>query len=257
MTSPRTVQLRSWAAERRVTRARARSKSDARSTTSASSTEPRGHPRPRVADQRDRRQVLDARGEPAAGEPLADRPHPVAVLTARHAERAAQVLLVDDHVAERADVVRPHPVAEGLGDRLPLRHQRGDVVAAPGLHLTARPRLVVVVRLVACDHVHPQPDHVREQVAHGPVRAGRHPQVRPLRRQVRHQLDHPLLGPAPLLDCVHGHSQPPRARPRRTRAPARAVTVAHRRAVTQPVVLSQLPSGVCRSYLLCDDQGGV
>ena len=217
MTSPRTVQLRSCvrrpagdqgAGEVEV----GRPEHDLRVVGRA----PR-HPRPRLADQRDRRQVLDARGEPAAGEPLADRPHAVAVLTARHAERAAQVLLVDDHVAERADVVRPHPVAQRPGDRLPLRHQRRDVVAAPGLHLTARPRLVVVVRLVTGDHVHPQPDHVREQVAHGPVRAGRHPQVRPLRRQVRHQVDHPLLGPAPLLDGVHGHTQPPRARPRRTR----------------------------------------
>ena len=39
--------------------------------------------------------------------------------------------------------------------------------------------------------------------------------VRPLRRQVRHQVDHPLLGPAPLLDGVHGHTQPPGAPHRR------------------------------------------
>ena len=180
---------------------------------------PAGGPGPGVADERDRRQVLDPPGEPA-GEPLADRPQPVGVLAARDAKCAAQVLLVDDHVAERADVVRPHPRPEGFGDRLPLGDERGDVAVAPLGDVLARPRVVVVVRLVTGDDVHAEADHVREEVAHGPVRARGHRHRGTVGRQVRHQVDHPLLGPAPLRDGVHGHTQPPGApcRPARPRA---------------------------------------
>ena len=51
---------------------------------------------------------------------------------------------------------------------------------------------VVVVRLVTGDDVDAEPDHVREQVAHGPLRTRGDPDRRPLRRQRR-----PARSPAP------------------------------------------------------------
>ena len=54
------------------------------------------------------------RGEPA-GHPVADDPQAVAVTAADDADRAAQVLLVDHHVVERAAAVLPHPGHQGVG----------------------------------------------------------------------------------------------------------------------------------------------
>ena len=84
--------------------------------------------------------------------------------------------------------------------------------------LPRRPLRVVVVGLVAGDDVGAQPDHVREQVAHRPVRAGGHAQLRPLRRQVGDQVDHALLGR--LHSSIASTRTPnhPRAPPRSGRA---------------------------------------
>ena len=137
MTSPRTVQLRSWCAGAAGDQGAGevevrtpggppprRRPSPARPTSTSSPTSAIGG-------------RSSTRGAPTPTNRSRIARTPGAVLTARRAERAAQVLLVDDHVAERAGVVRPHPVAERLGDGLPLGDQRRDVLAAPGLHLTA------------------------------------------------------------------------------------------------------------------------
>ena len=162
-----------------------------------------GGPLPAVAQQGDRWQRGGTVPEPGR-EPVPDGAQAGGVLAARATERPAQVLLVDDHVAQRPDPVGPHPLPQRLGHRLPLGDQRGQVVVAALLHLALGPGRVVVVRLVPADHVDAQAHHVREQVPDPPVRAGRHPHLGLLRRQPFHQLDHPSLGAGPLRNAVHG-----------------------------------------------------
>ncbi len=87
----------------------------------------------------------------------------------------------------------------------PLQHQVVGAAPAAGLDLRLGPRGVVVVGLVAGQHVGTQPDDVREQVEHRPVRAGRHAAYGLLGRQRLGERPHAAVGRRPGGDGVVAH----------------------------------------------------
>ena len=197
-----------------MTRARARSKSGARSTTRGVVRRARGDPRPRR--RRPARSAAGRRPARRTGRRTArgSRRTPSVSCPPGTPSAPAQVLLVDDHVAERADRVRPHPGPQRLGDRLPLRDQRGDVAVAAGLHLLPVHAALWSSGSSPATTSAPSPTMCESRsrtVQSG--QAGTRSSARSGGRS-GNQVDHPLLSSAPLLDGVHAHTQPPRARRR-------------------------------------------
>ena len=116
------------------------------------------------------------------------------------------ILLVDDDVVQRAGPVLAHPVLHGLGQRPPLGDQLGRGAAGPAVHLSLRPRAVVVVGFVAREHVGVQADHVGQQLGDGPGRAGGHAQLALFVAQGLDEFEHPALSIGPFRDRVHAET---------------------------------------------------
>ena len=176
--------------------------------------QPRGTPTSSVvADQRDRRQVATPPGEPA-GEPLADRAQPsVSCPPGTPSAPRRSCSWMSTSLSGRTVFAR---IQARSGSATACHSATSAATSRSRRACTcrARPRRVVVVRLVTGDHVGAQPDHVREQVTHRPVRAGGHPQLRPLRRQVR------TPGRSPAAELGSTPRRRPRAHPTTPGAPA-------------------------------------
>lgn len=200
--SPTTVHARSCAAERRDTRARARSASEAATTTAGSPSPDRQVQLvPRTASVGN---PVDAVAE-SSGEPVAHVQRRRGIGGASDAQRPTQVLLVDDDVVDR-------PVADGaqvldhrVGQPPPLGDQLGHVPFAARVDLRRSPFRAVVVGLVPGDHVGADPDHVRHEVSDGPVGAGGDPGPHRRGRRRAHQPDDALLRGGPLGHRVERH----------------------------------------------------
>ena len=111
---------------------------------------------------------------------------------------------MDEHVVERAAVFARIQARSGSATAC---HSATSAATSRSRRVcTCRdgPLRVVVVGLVAGDDVGAQPDHVREQVAHRPVRAGGHPQRPPA----------PAAGRTPARSRAAGPASTPRSRPR-------------------------------------------